>query len=111
MSTNPVLLLVLATLIGSNLLRFIGATQIESRLKTLRREGRGLNIPNLFSPWEQLQAFWWIVSGEFRMVADTQVSRWGNIARIGAIGSLVGGAGIVLFLALSLVETVRNYPM
>lgn len=107
---HPLFSVVLVILVGSYSLRFIGAAQIERRLKTLRRAGRGLSVPNLFSPWEQLQAFWWTLSSEFRLVGDKQVSQWGDIARIGAIGSLVGGAGIVLILVLSATGVIQNHP-
>lgn len=108
---DPIFFIVLAVLAGSNLLRFIGATQMERRLKILRREGRGLSVPNLFSPWEQLQTFWWVLSGEFRFVADKEMSRWGGIARIGAFGTLVGLAGVVLAIALLSTGVIRPQPM
>lgn len=108
---QPFFVVVLVVLAGSQVLRLFAANRIEQRLKTLRREGRGLSVPNLFSPWEQLQAFWWVLSGEFRFLADKQTSRWGNIARVGAFGSLVGLGGVILGLVLLSTGIIPPQPM
>jgi len=95
-------------LIGSYIIRFVGVSGIEMRLKVLRPKGRGHSVPNLFSPWEQLQSFWWLLSGEFRHLKDRQASLWGRVAQVGAIGALFGGGLIVVGLALLATGVVRN---